>query len=157
LAGDRKGKIMAHTYTHFLAHLIFSTKDHRPLLDSSFRERLFPYMGGIFRTLGASVLAINGTADHVHILVSLPSDKAISEIMRLVKTNSSRLVHETLPEHKAFSWQIGYGGFSVSESGREDVCKYIAAQEQHHQKTSFEEEFLLFLKKHSVQYDPKYL
>jgi REP element-mobilizing transposase RayT len=148
---------MAHTYTHFLNHLIFSTKDHRPLLDTVFRDRLFPYMCGIFRKLGASVSAINGTADHVHILVSLPPDKSVSDIMRLVKTNSSRWVHETLPEYKTFSWQIGYGGFSVSESGREDVCKYIASQEQHHKRMTFEEEFLLFLKKHGVKYDPKYL
>jgi putative transposase len=148
---------MAHTYTHFLNHLIFSTKDHRPSLDALLRDRLFPYIGGIFRELGASVCAINGTADHVHILASLPPDKAISEIMRLVKTNSSRWVHQTFDDYKEFAWQIGYGGFSVSESGRQDVCNYIAAQEQHHKKMTFEEEFLAFLKKHGVQYDPNYL
>ena len=89
--------------------------------------------------------------------VALPPDKAISEIMRLVKTNSSRWVHQTFDDYKEFAWQIGYGGFSVSESGRQDVCNYIAAQEEHHKKMMFEEEFLAFLKKHGVQYDPNYL
>jgi putative transposase len=148
---------MAHTFTNFLTHLIFSTKDRRPLLDAALQQRLYPYIGGIFRELGGSVIAINGPANHLHILALLPSDKAPAEILRLVKTNSSRWVHENFAEQRIFSWQIGYGAFAVSQSHRDDVCKYIAQQQEHHRKTTFEEEFLTFLEKHGIEYDPKYL
>jgi REP element-mobilizing transposase RayT len=148
---------MAHTFTHLLTHLIFSTKDRLPLLDETLRERLIPYIGGIIRELGGKTIAINGTADHVHILASLSPGKSISETLQIIKGNSSRWIHDTFPQNNTFSWQVGYGAFSVSESQREDVCKYIAGQQEHHRKITFEEEFLAFLKRHNIEYDPKYL
>jgi putative transposase len=148
---------LAHTFTHLLTHIIFSTKDRRPLLAPEIRDQLYPYLGGIFRELGATLLDRNATDNHIHLLVSLPQDKALSDIMRTIKTNSSRWIHETFNQHQSFSWQIGYGAFSVSESSRQEVIKYIAAQEEHHRTITFEEEFVTFLKKHHIQYDPKYI
>ncbi|MBI4658273.1 MAG: IS200/IS605 family transposase [Verrucomicrobia bacterium] len=148
---------MAHTYTNLLTHIIFSTKDRRPLLDDELRPRLFAYLGGIIRELDGTSRIINGPADHVHILASLAAKHSLSEVMRVLKANSSGWVRETFPNHKEFAWQIGYGAFSVSHSNRAAVEKYIANQEEHHRKVTFQEEYLAFLKKHEIAYDERYL
>ncbi len=148
---------MAHTYTNLLAHVIFSTKMRAPLIDAELRERLFPYMGGIIRELGGKALAINGTADHVHVLLLQSTEHSIEETMRVVKANSSRWIHEQWPQRGLFAWQRGYGAFSVSRSHVPTVVKYIREQEEHHRKMSFDEEFRLFLKRHGVEYEPQYL
>ena len=148
---------MAHTYTDLLFHVIFSTKDCAPLLDAKFKPRLFPYLGGIIRELGGSALLINGPSDHVHILVSLSAKTALSEIVGKVKANSSGWVHREFTEKQAFAWQTGYAAFSVSHSQKESVLDYIAKQEEHHRKMSFQEELVRFLKKHEVEYEERYL
>ncbi len=148
---------MAHTFTHLLTHIIFSTKNREPLLDSELKSRLFPYMGGIVRELGGAAILINGPSDHVHLLISFPSTKSISDFMRVVKTNSSRWVHEQFPSKQNFAWQTGYAAFSVSESNRAAVEKYISNQEEHHRVASFKDEFVSFLQKHGMEYDEKYL
>src|SRR3954470_14184448 len=108
---------MSHTYTNLITHFIFSTKDRAPEIQTDLHERLLPYMGGIIGELKGVPLAINAMPDHVHLLISLAADVAPAEMMRVVKTNSSRWVHEHFPEYKAFAWQKGYAAFSVSESG----------------------------------------
>jgi putative transposase len=148
---------MAHTYTSLLHHVIFSTKDRAPMLDSELKARLFPYMGGITRELGGVALTINGPADHVHLLVSLPPVIAPSEFVGKLKCNSSGWVHKTLSNRYAFAWQTGYSAFSVSASQREKVERYIANQEEHHRIVTFKEELIEFLKKHGVDYDERYL
>ena len=148
---------MAHTYTDLLFHAIFSTKDRAPLLDGKFKARLFPYLGGIIRELGGTALLINGPTDHVHILASLPAKTALSEIIGKAKANSSGWVHREFPEKQAFAWQTGYAAFSVSHSQKESVLDYVAKQEDHHRKMSFQEELITFLKKHEVDYDERYI
>jgi putative transposase len=111
---------MAHTFTNLLTHIIFSTKDRMPTLDPNLKERLFPYMGGIFRELGATPLLINGPTDHVHILAVLPAKLSVSEILNEVKSNSSGWVHKTFPPRSTFAWQIGYAAFGVSPSQKRD-------------------------------------
>jgi putative transposase len=145
---------MTHTSGNVLLHFIFSTHGRRPLIDG-FREDLFAYLGGIVRELEATALAVNGTCDHVHMLVRLRPSQSAAEIARLVKTNSSRWVRgKWKPD---FAWQTGYGVFSVSESSVPAVMKYIALQEEHHRKISFQEEFVAFLKKNHVAYDERYI
>ena len=146
---------MPHTSGNILLHLIFSTHQRRPLIKPDFRSELFAYMGGIIRELHGAALIINGTADHVHMLVRARPAHAAAEIARVVKTNSSRWIHEKWSTD--FAWQTGYGVFSVSESNLLAVSKYIATQEEHHKKHSFQDEFLVFLKKNGVAYDEKYL
>ena len=107
---------MAQTFTHLLNHLIFSTKERRPSLKPEIRPRLFSYMGGIIRDVGGKALIINGTSDHVHLLVSMPATSSIAEVMRIVKGKSSAWVHEQFPSRGTFAWQAGYGAFSVSHS-----------------------------------------
>jgi putative transposase len=153
----RRGVRMSHTYSNLLTHFIFSTKDRAPLIEHAIRERVITYLGGITRELKGVALATNAVADHVHILIHMPADVAAAEIMRVVKTNSSRWIHEQWPSRKSFAWQAGYGAFSVSESNCAAVREYIARQEEHHRRMTFQEEFVAFLKRHHVEYDPKYI
>lgn len=148
---------MAHTFTHLLTHIIFSTKDRRPLLDKDMKVRLFPYLGGIIREHGGKALIINGPSDHVHILASLTAKHSVSDLMRELKADSSGWVHKNFPDQKSFAWQIGYGAFSVSHSNLAEVEKYIVNQEEHHRNISFQEEFMAFLKKHEIQYDERFI
>ncbi len=145
---------MSHTSGNILLHFIFSTQGRRPLIKPDFRADLFAYLGGIIREMHGTALIINGTADHVHMLLRVRPVHSSAEIARVVKTNSSRWVKEKRP---GFAWQAGYGVFSVSESNVGAVTKYIAGQEEHHQKHSFQEEFVAFLKKNNVAYDERYI
>src|SRR5437660_1795954 len=146
---------MSHTSGNVLIHLIFSTQGRRPLIKPDFRDDLVAYLGGIVREMHGTALIINGTADHVHMLVRIRPVQSAAEIARVVKTNSSRWLRaKWCPE---FAWQTGYGVFSVSESNVAAVTKYIAGQEDHHKKHSFQEEFVAFLKKNHVAYDERYL
>ena len=148
---------MAHTYTSLLIHVIFSTSGRAPLLTGEMRPEVHAYLGGILRELDAIPIAIGGTADHLHLLTRLPADLAISDCLRIVKANSSRWVKVRWPQRRHFAWQGGYGAFSVSESSRAAVIRYIRDQAQHHRRTSFQDEFLTLLKKHRVEFDERYL
>ena len=146
---------MAQTCGNLVVHLIFSTKLRKPLIAPDIRSDLFAYLGGIVRELRDTALIINGTCDHVHMLIRIRPAHSISEIARIVKTNSSGWIRKK--GHKEFAWQAGYGVFSVSESSIPAVTKYIATQDEHHQRRSLQEEFLEFLKKNKVAYDERYI
>ena len=146
---------MPHTSGNILLHFIFSTLGRRPLIRTEFRDDLFAYLGGIVREMQGTALIINGTSDHIHMLVRVRPSHSAAEIVRVVKTNSSRWVHEKFCAD--FAWQTGYGVFSVSESSVNAVTKYIAGQEEHHKKNSFQQEFLAFLKKNKLAYDERYI
>ena len=127
------------------------------MLTPDLRVRVFPYMGGIIRELSGVALLINGVSDHVHILASLPATAAPADFVGKLKANSSKWVHENFPEHRAFAWQLGYSAFSVSVSQKQGVLDYIAGQEEHHRKVSFQEELISFLKKHEIEYEGRYV
>ena len=146
---------MAHTGGNIVVHLIFSTKRRQPLIGNEIREDLFAYLGGIVREMRGSALIINGTADHVHMLVRIRPAHSTAEIVRVVKANSSRWVRERWK--MKFAWQTGYGVFSVSESNVSAVSRYIADQERHHKTKTFQEEYVAFLRKNNVAYDERYL
>jgi len=144
---------MAHTATNVLIHFIFSTRQRAPMITSEIEADLHSYLGGIVREIGGVALCINGIADHVHLLVRMPSTHSSADVIRLVKANSSRWVHERWPQFKNFAWQAGYGAFSVSESAAEPVRQYILQQRQHHSKRSFQEEFVVLLKRNHITVD----
>jgi len=114
---------MPHSYSSLLVHVIFGTKGRARSIDKGIRPDLLAYMGGIVREMSGVARAINGTEDHVHMLVSLPADLAVSECLRVVKTNSSRWIHEKVANHRSFAWQTGYGAFSVSTSNERQVIQ----------------------------------
>ncbi len=122
--------------------------------DGNERPGLFAYMAGIISKLGAEALIINGVADHVHMLLAMPTTITIADLLRTVKTKSSRWVRDG---HSHFAWQSGYAAFSVSQSNMEQVLHYIKRQEEHHTRIDFKGELLSFLKKHSLEYDERYL
>jgi putative transposase len=148
---------MPHSYVNLNYHIIFSTKDREPIITNLYQERLYEYIGGIIRAQGGIALTINGVADHVHILAKLRQDKALSDLIRDLKSNASNWMHNIFPEQKDFAWQNGYGAFTVSASQIGDVSRYIANQEQHHQKQSFKDEFLAFLKANEIEFDENFL
>jgi len=135
-------KNLAHTTGNVVIHLIFSTKGRQPPIIPEMRSDLFAYLGGIVREFRGTALIINGTNDHVHLLIRIRPAQAVAEVARVVKTNSSRWAHEKW--HAQFAWQTGYGAFSVSESNVPEVSRYIAKQPEHHRKRSFQQEFVAF-------------
>jgi len=148
---------MANTYINILIHTVFSTKNRESWLSSSLRERLYPYMCGIARENGLKLLCIGGTDNHIHILLSLDSTTSIAKAMQFIKGGSSKWIHETFPELRLFSWQEGYGAFSIGISNVDETKKYIENQEKHHSKESFRDEYLKFLRKNNIDFDEKYL
>jgi putative transposase len=123
---------MGHTYTNLLTHIIFSTKDRLPYLRTERREDVFAYMGGIVRELKGHAVNVNGPEDHVHMLMRLPAAVAIAKAVEVIKTNSSRWIHERRVLYRTFAWQAGYAAFSVSESNADNVSQYITNQVAHH-------------------------
>jgi REP element-mobilizing transposase RayT len=145
------------SYVSSYHHCVFSTKERRPLITPDLQERLWPYLGGIAREHKMTALEIGGVADHVHILLSLPSSMALAKGLQLIKGGSSKWVHDTFPEHRMFGWQVKYGSFSVSFSQMDNIVEYIRNQAEHHKTMSFKEEFIALLRKHRIQYDERYL
>ena len=145
------------SYVSAYYHCVFSTKERRPLITPALSERLCPFLGGIARQNGMKAIEIGGMADHVHILLSLPSTLTIAKAMQLVKGGSSKWVHDTFPEHRLFNWQVKYGAFGVSVSLLDKTIAYIKNQEAHHRKMTFQDEFLALLKRHRIAYDERYL
>jgi REP element-mobilizing transposase RayT len=146
---------VSHTSGNILLHFIFSTLGRRPLIKPEFQGDLFSYLGGIIREMSGAALIINGTDNHVHMLVRIRPVHSSAEIARVAKANSSKWAREKWS--RGFAWQTGYGVFSVSESNVAAVTKYIAGQEEHHKKHSFQEEYVAFLKRNHVEYDEKYI
>jgi REP-associated tyrosine transposase len=136
---------VSHTSGNILLHFIFSTQGRRLIIKPEFRDELFAYLGGTIREMKGTALIVNGAADHVHVLVRVRPAHSAAEIARVMKANSSRWVREKWDPK--FAWQTGYGVFSVSESNVAEVTEYIAGQEEHHKKVSFQEEYVAFLKK----------
>lgn len=146
---------MSRTFTNLLTHIIFSTKDRAPLIRAEFKSELFAYLGGLTRELRGKAYGINGTNDHVHMLISLPPNISTSDALRFIKANSSGWVSDKWK--KAFAWQLGYGAFSVSKSNVPEVLRYIANQEKHHRRVTFKNEFVDFLRAHDIDYDERYI
>lgn len=148
---------MSDSYTNLLYHIVFSTKDCRPLITPDYEVRLYDYIGGTIRSLGGISLELNGAQDHIHLLAKLRPDRALSDVLRKLKSNASGWMHQVFPPLKHFTWQRGYGAFTVSQSNTKEVREYIARQKEHHQKISFREEFLRFLVANGIEFDERYI
>lgn len=148
---------MANTYTQLSTHVVFAVKGRENILNAKLRPELFKYISGILSKNNQYSLAVNGYKDHVHIFFELTPSKSLSDIVRIVKTNSSKWINENRFIPGEFSWQEGYGGFAYSRSHRDAVIKYIINQEQHHQQNTFREEYLGILKSFEISYDEQYI
>lgn len=147
--------IMSHTYVSELIHCVFSTKLRRNLIKAEMQSDLWSFLGGIARKNGCKALIVGGVENHIHMLLSLRPDLSLAKAMQLIKGASSRWMNET--HTNGFAWQEGYGAFTVGVSQKADTIAYIQSQAEHHRKQTFEEEFIAFLKKNNVEYDPRYV
>lgn len=146
------------THQQLLYHIVFSTKNRKPYLkDDKFRDEVFAYMAGTIKNLGGFAIKIGGYHDHVHLLVRIPAKLAVSDLVGRFKASTSKHINETTDSALKFGWQDGYGAFTVSLSQKRNVYKYIENQIEHHATEDFQKEYILLLKKHEVDYDPKYV
>ncbi len=146
---------MAQSLGKVLVHVVFSTKGRRAVVDDRRQPALHAYLAGAVNSLGCRSIQIGGTADHVHALVSLGRAHSVAELVLVMKGSSSRWMHRA--GCTGFGWQRGYAAFSVGESQRAAVARYIERQEEHHRRRTFQEELRLFLARHGVEYDERYL
>ena len=148
---------MPGTYSQILLHIVFSTKDRAPWITPEISERLYPYIGGIIRAERGVLYDIGGIEDHAHLYLRWRPDATVSDLMRTVKSRSSKWVHDTFPSLGAFAWQEGFGVFTVSKSQEGAVKAYIVGQHEHHKKEDFKSELLRLLRAHGVEFDERYV
>ena len=148
---------MAQTLTRLLVHVVFSTKDRRKLIVPTVEADLHSYLGGICRKRESPALAIGETENHVHLLISLSKNIALSDLMMGVKKDSSKWIKEKGEEFREFYWQDGYGAFSVGESQVGAVTEYIRGQKDRHKTQTFEDELVALARRYGVAFDPRYL
>jgi putative transposase len=147
---------MSSTHLSLYYHLVFSTHDRLRWIDQSWQERLAQYMGGIVRDIEGIAIEIGGYSDHSHILARLRANYSIADSLRIIKSGSSKWVHESIGL-RLFQWQVGYGAFTVRPSDVDVLRKYIRNQREHHRTKTFQEEYVELLNEYEIEFDEKYL
>ncbi|MCO6498325.1 MAG: IS200/IS605 family transposase [Chitinophagaceae bacterium] len=148
---------MANTYTQLYVHIVFAVKGRSNLISKKWREGLCKYISGIITNKSQKLMVINGMPDHIHLLVGMKPDCNLSDLVRDIKSNSSRWINERKKVMGKFEWQTGYGAFSVGNSQVTSVVNYILNQEEHHKKKTFREEYVDFLDSYKIEFKPEYL
>lgn len=148
---------MPNTFTQIYIQVVFAVNGRQSLITPSFKEDLFKYIGGTMRNAGQKLIAINGMPDHVHILIGLKPNIALSTFVKDIKVASSRLINDKGWVRGHFSWQEGFGAFSYSQSHVSKVARYIENQERHHARQSFRDEYLSALKNFQIEHDERYV
>ncbi|MBI9068158.1 MAG: transposase [Salinivirgaceae bacterium] len=148
---------MAQSLSKVFVHIIFHIKSDSCKIRSQEKQALYAYMGAIIKDNKSIPIIINGVDDHVHILCVVSKNIALAKLVEEIKRHSSRWIKTMDKHYHNFSWQGGYGGFSVSPSLHDKTKRYIQNQEEHHKKMSFKEEYLLFLKEYGIDYKEEYL
>lgn len=148
---------MPNTYTQIHIQFVFAVKFRHGLISSSWKDELYQYITGIVQNNKHKLICINGMPDHIHIMIGVRPHQSISDLMQDVKGGSSKWINEKKFLKGKFEWQQGYGAFSYGKSQVKDVVHYIQNQEQHHQKKTFLEEYVDFLKKFEVEYEESYI
>jgi putative transposase len=148
---------MPNTYTQMFVQVVFTVHGRENIINEKHRDELEKYICGIITNKKCKPLAIYCNPDHIHILISINPTVSVSDLVRDIKANSSKLINEKKWIVGKFSWQDGYGGFTYSRSQIDQVSKYILNQDIHHKKRTFKEEYLSLLQKLEIEYDEKYL
>ena len=148
---------MSSTYTKLLYHIVYSTKHRKTLITPELEPPLYAYIGGIVRGEGGTLLEIGGIPDHVHLVTRLKAHPSVAGFIKVFKSKASKWVNERSDQATRFSWQVGYGAFTVSASQLAHVRQYVRNQKEHHRTISFQEEFIALLEKHDVEYDERYI
>lgn len=145
------------TYSQIYIQIVFAVKNRQALISNDWEEELYKYITGIVTNKGQKLLAINGVADHIHILIGMKPTCCLSDLVREIKKASNVFIKEKEFTTHKFEWQAGYGAFSYSHSALDNVIKYVNNQKEHHKKKSFREEYKEFLVKFKVEHEDKYL
>ena len=148
---------MANTYSQIYIQVVFAVQDRVSLIGREWKDELYKYITGIVKNHNQKLLAIGGVENHVHILLNIKPNIALSDLVRDIKANSSRFINEKRLVKGKFSWQEGFGAFSYSISQLDDVIRYIQNQEEHHRETSFKDEYLKYLKRFDIEFDENYV
>lgn len=148
---------MPNTYTQLYVHYVFAVQNRRSLILKTFQEDLYKYLNGIVKQNCHKVYIINGTADHVHMLISMNPIQTPSELIYNLKRSSSLWINNNKLVLGKFSWQEGFGAFSVGKTQLEIVINYIKNQQEHHKRVLFIEEYVTFLKENDIEYDERYI
>jgi REP element-mobilizing transposase RayT len=148
---------MPQSLSRVVIHVVFSTKERLALLDIDTRPKLHAYLATVARNAGCECYRVGGVADHVHLAIRLSRTLTIADLVENLKTSSSKWLKTQSPDLATFSWQRGYGCFSVGPTDLDSLCAYIDNQEEHHRTRTFQEEFRMFLKKYGVEYDEAYV
>lgn len=148
---------MANTFSQIYFHIVFSTKNRVDWITPDIEARVWAYIGGIARKHKMTALQVGGIDNHIHALVGARTTVNASDIAKYLKGDSSYWIHSEFPSKRDFAWQDGYGVFSVSKSLIPNVIDYIKRQREHHDRQTFEEEFVELLKLHAIDYDERYL
>jgi putative transposase len=148
---------MSQSLSKLLIHIVTSTKNRQSLLTPAIRPQLYAYIAVTLKAYESQALKIGGTDDHIHILLAMSKNYSLAKIAEEFKKSSSNWLKTKGDKINDFSWQNGYGGFSVSQSHTDDVIHYIEAQEEHHRKMTFQEEYREFLRKYEIPFDERYL
>jgi len=148
---------MANTFSQIYFHIVFSTKNRADLIHRDIEERVWAYIGGIAKKHQMTPIQIGGIENHLHGLFGAPTTMAPSQAAKYIKGDSSFWMHQEFPKLRDFAWQDGYGVFSVSKSLIPNVVDYIKRQRQHHEKQTFEEEFVELLRLHGIEFDERFL
>jgi putative transposase len=148
---------MPQSLARVILHVVFSTKNREPFLTNPIRVELFPYFASVLKDHDCVPIQIGGIEDHVHLLFGISRTKTIAQIVETLKTSTSKWIKTKSPDFIAFHWQSGYGAFSLSQSDLDHAIKYVANQETHHARISFQDEYRLFLKRYSISFDERYV
>ncbi len=148
---------MPQSLANVIVHLVFSVKDRQPLLHPSVRPATHAYLATVVRNAGCECFRAGGVADHIHLAVGLSRTMTIADLVEEVKTSSSKWMKTQSPALRVFSWQRGYGVFSVGPADLDALCAYIDGQEEHHKTRSYQEEYRAFLTKYGAVFDERYV
>ena len=148
---------MANTYAQLYVHVVFSVKGRHALIPKCYKAELHKYITGILTNKKQKLIQINSMPDHIHILIGMTPDVALSGLVKDIKVNSTRFINQKRWIAGQFSWQTGFGAFSYSHSQISDVATYIENQEAHHSQRTFRDEYIAFLERFGIAYDVKYI
>lgn len=148
---------MANTYSQLYIQIVFAVKGRQNLISKNNKDEIYKYITGIITNHKQKLIAINGMPDHIHILVGIKPDISVSDLVRDIKSNSSKFINEQKWINGKFEWQTGFGAFSYGHSQLANVIKYIENQEEHHKTKTFGEEYIAFLKLFNIDFKNEYL
>ena len=148
---------MADTYSQIYIQIVFAVQNRKSLIQPNWESELYKYITGIIQNKGQKMLSINGTSNHIHFLIGMKPSCCLSDLVREIKKSSNTFIKEKKYSNFNFQWQEGFGAFSYSHSQLTDVIRYIENQKKHHQKQTFKEEYVAFLKAFEIDFKDEYV